>query len=189
MLKDSPRLYIEDNLSLKRSQAAAAEITRLATSSVTIAEQAGDMLEKLVLDIQKTSDLVQEISSASKEQSTGAEQIGRAIQQLDQVIQQNAATSEQLSATAEELEKQAAQLQSSIAFFKVGESSGNTGTAKGSQGSYDQARLSSEGTPAKALGDESSENRGAQSARSDRPLNPDQHGKVGDDQDDAFERY
>ena len=173
----------------ERSQAAAAEITQLAASSVAIAEQAGDMLEKLVPNIQKTSDLVQEISSASKEQSSGAEQIGRAIQQLDQVIQQNAATSEQLSATAEELAKQAVQLQNSIAFFKVGESALDTGADKGSQGSYDQARLSSEGILEKAPGGESSGRRGDQSDRSDLPLDLGQHEKIGDEQDDAFERY
>jgi methyl-accepting chemotaxis protein len=103
----------------ERSQSAAAEITELASSSVTIVEKAGDMLRKLVPDIQKTAELVQEISAASKEQDTGAGQINRAIQQLDQVTQQNSAVSEELASTAEELSSQAEQLQSTIAFFKT----------------------------------------------------------------------
>jgi len=41
------------------------------------------MLNKLVPDIQKTAELVQEISAASNEQTVGADQINRAIQQLD----------------------------------------------------------------------------------------------------------
>jgi methyl-accepting chemotaxis protein len=103
----------------ERSQTAAGEINQLASSSVEIAVQAGEMLVKLVPDIQKTAELVQEISSASAEQSTGVAQINKAIQQLDQVIQQNASASEQMSATSEELAAQAEQLKSAISFFKL----------------------------------------------------------------------
>jgi len=103
----------------ERSQTAAAEINRLSRESTTVAEQAGQLLEKLVPDIQKTSDLIQEISAASAEQSTGAQQVNTALQQLDQVIQQNAAASEELASTSEELSSQAEQLQGSIGFFKV----------------------------------------------------------------------
>jgi methyl-accepting chemotaxis protein len=103
----------------ERSQAAAGEISKLSISSVEVAENAGAMLAKLVPDIQKTAELVQEISAASKEQTTGAEQINSAIQQLNQVIQQNAGAAEEMSSTAEELSSQAEQLQSTIGFFKV----------------------------------------------------------------------
>ncbi len=103
----------------ERSQAAAGEISQLSGSSVEIAEQAGEMLAKLVPDIQKTAELVQEINGASLEQNSGAEQINKAIQQLDQVIQQNAGGSEEISATAEELSSQAEYLQSVIEFFKI----------------------------------------------------------------------
>jgi len=103
----------------ERSQTAANEINRLSSSSVEVAEKAGDMLVKIVPDIKKTSELVQEISAASSEQKVGTEQINKAIQQLDQVIQQNASTSEELASTAEELSSQAEQLQDSIGFFKL----------------------------------------------------------------------
>jgi len=79
------------------------------------------MLAKLVPDIQKTAELVQEISAASKEQTTGADQINSSIQQLNQVIQQNAGAAEEMSSTAEELSSQAEQLQNTIGFFRVGE--------------------------------------------------------------------
>ncbi|MBF0464068.1 MAG: MCP four helix bundle domain-containing protein [Nitrospirae bacterium] len=102
-----------------RSQAAAGEINSLVKSSVDVSAKAGEMLKALVPDIQKTSELVQEITASSKEQSTGADQVNTAIQQLDKVIQQNAASSEEMSSTAEELSAQAQQLQSSIAFFKT----------------------------------------------------------------------
>jgi methyl-accepting chemotaxis protein len=105
----------------ERSQEAATEINQLAGSSVAIAEKAGEMLKKLVPDIQKTAELVQEISAASREQDTGAEQINRAIQQLDQVTQQNSASSEEMAVTAKELAVQGEQLQNTIAFFKLSE--------------------------------------------------------------------
>jgi len=105
----------------ERSQAAAGEISQLSSSSMEVAEKAGDMLNKLVPDIQKTAELVQEISAASNEQTVGADQINKAIQQLDQVIQQNAGAAEEMSSTSEELASQAEQLQDTIAFFKIGD--------------------------------------------------------------------
>ncbi len=103
----------------ERSQAAAAEINNLSNTSVKIAESAGDMLQKLVPEIEHTAQLVQEISASSNEQAVGAEQINKAIQQLDQVIQKNAATSEELATTSSELSQQAKILTNNISYFKI----------------------------------------------------------------------
>ena len=108
----------------ERSQSAAGEISSLSSRSVAIAEQAGEMLTKMVPDIQKTAELVQEITASSKEQDTGAEQINKAIQQLDQVIQQNASASEEMASTSEELASQADLLKDSISFFRIDNSGG-----------------------------------------------------------------
>jgi methyl-accepting chemotaxis protein len=108
----------------ERSQAAAAEISALSGDTVQVATDAGDMLSRLVPDIQKTAELISEISAACREQDIGASQINEAIQQLDKVTQQNAGASEQMSATSEELAAQAEELQASIAFFKVEQSGG-----------------------------------------------------------------
>ncbi|MCP4396211.1 MAG: hypothetical protein GY801_02725 [bacterium] len=105
----------------QRSRDAAKEIERLVNSCVTISEQAGEILQRLVPNSKKTAELVQEINAASREQYTGAKQVNTAIQQLDQVIQQNVATSEQMAASAEELTSQGEQLQHVVAFFKVNE--------------------------------------------------------------------
>jgi methyl-accepting chemotaxis protein len=113
----------------ERSQLAAAEISRVSIDGVHIAEGAGQLLAKLVPDIQKTAELVREIAAASAEQSTGATQVNKAIQQLDQVIQQNSAASEEMASTAEELASQADVLQSTIAVFKTGD----TGRVRTSQ--------------------------------------------------------
>ncbi|MBB3746220.1 methyl-accepting chemotaxis protein [Rhizobium sp. BK591] len=103
----------------ERSQSAAAEISSMSSDTVKAAQDAGDMLGRLVPDIRKTAELVSEISAACREQDVGASQINDAIQQLDRVTQQNAGASEQMSATSEELASQAEELQASIAFFKV----------------------------------------------------------------------
>ncbi|MBR0842745.1 methyl-accepting chemotaxis protein [Bradyrhizobium liaoningense] len=113
----------------ERSQAAAADIGTLSTESVKVAQEAGQMLSKLVPDIKKTAELVQEITAACREQDVGSAQINQAIQQLDKVGQQNASASEQVSSTSEELASQAEQLQSTISFFRIehsgrGESAG-----------------------------------------------------------------
>ncbi|XVK07006.1 methyl-accepting chemotaxis protein [Maridesulfovibrio sp. FT414] len=103
----------------ERSGNAAGEISELSATTVTVAEKAGDMLEKLVPNIEKTAELVQEISSASSEQNAGATQISKAIAQLDAVIQQNASASEEMASTSEELSAQSLQLENTISFFKV----------------------------------------------------------------------
>jgi len=113
----------------ERSQAAATEISQMSVDTVSSAQQAGDMLNRLVPDIRKTAELVSEISAACREQDIGAGQINQAIQQLDKVTQQNAGASEEMSATSEELAAQAEELQSSIAFFRV-DSSATKAAAK-----------------------------------------------------------
>src|SRR6202008_2000161 len=80
------------------------------------------LLDQMVPNIKKTSDLVQEITAASEEQSSGVAQINAAVAQLSQTTQQNAAGSEQLAATAEEMSGQAEELQNVIAFFTTRES-------------------------------------------------------------------
>ncbi len=107
----------------ERSQAAAAEISTLSSDTVKVAQEAGDMLTRLVPDIKRTAELVEEITAACREQDVGSEQINQAIQQLDKVTQQNASASEQMSATSEELAAQAEQLQSAIAYFRLSDES------------------------------------------------------------------
>jgi len=106
----------------ERSQAAAAEISTLSDTTVKTAQSAGEMLSKLVPDIQRTAELVEEISAGSREQNAGAAQINTAIQQLDKVTQQNTSAAEEMSATSEELASQAEQLQSAISYFRINDS-------------------------------------------------------------------
>ena len=108
----------------ERSQKAAGEINQLSATTLKVSEKSGEMLDKLVPDIQRTAELVQEITAASKEQDTGAEQINKALQQLEQVIQQNASASEEMASTTEELTGQSDQLVSALGFFHTGDENG-----------------------------------------------------------------
>jgi methyl-accepting chemotaxis protein len=104
----------------ERSQIAAQEIGTVAISSVELAERAGKLLDAMVPNIRKTSDLVQEISAASVEQSSGVAQINSAVNHFTQTTQLNASSAEELAATAEEMGGSVEQLQQLMAFFKVG---------------------------------------------------------------------
>jgi methyl-accepting chemotaxis protein len=112
----------------ERSQLAASEIDELSVASVDVAQNSGQLLSSVVPNIQKTSDLVQEISASSIEQNSGAQQVNSAIQQLNQVVQENAATAEEMAAGAEELTSQAEAFREVIAFFKVENSTKNNST-------------------------------------------------------------
>jgi methyl-accepting chemotaxis protein len=117
----------------ERSQVAASEISELTGASVKVAEKAGGLLEKMVPDIARTAELVQEISAASEEQAGGVGQITSAMQQLDQVTQTNAAASEELAATSQEMRTQSQSLLEMIGFFKL--AGGQEGGARPASGS------------------------------------------------------
>ncbi len=103
----------------ERSQKAAGEITILAKETAEKSQTASSLINEMVPDIKRTSELTMEIASASREQSVGAGEIGKAITQLDSVIQMNASVSEEMAGMAEELSAQAEQLAKAIAFFKL----------------------------------------------------------------------
>ena len=167
----------------ERSQKAAGEIGNLSASSVEVAEKAGGMLARILPDIQKTSELVQEIGAASREQDAGAEQINKAIQQLDQVIQKNAGAAEEMSATAEELSSQAEQLQSVIDFFRVEAATG--------QHSVSMATTYKKPLPtvAKSNGYHKEPQKRAKTAKAVVNSGVNLHMGEYDNQDDAFEQF
>ncbi|MBN2525430.1 MAG: methyl-accepting chemotaxis protein [Deltaproteobacteria bacterium] len=102
-----------------RSQEAAGIISSLSTETMETAEMARVMLNELIPEIKKTTELIQEISASSMEQSHGAEQISIAIRGLDETIQHNSAAAEQTASTAQELSDQSNTLLEAIEFFKV----------------------------------------------------------------------
>lgn len=101
----------------ERSQTAAQEIGELSSETVSLSGEAGEMLERLVPNIQRTADLVQEISAATREQNMGASQINDAIRELDRVTQLNAAAAQEAASTSDELANRSNDLQGAIGHF------------------------------------------------------------------------
>lgn len=102
----------------ERSKIAADEIVGLSKTGVEVSTSAGQKLESIVPEIERTAKLVQEIAAASIEQNAGADQVNSAIQSLNQVTQENAASAEEMATSSEELSSQADQLKELISFFR-----------------------------------------------------------------------
>lgn len=103
----------------ERSRDAADEIVNLAKSSLEDSEMAGRLVNDMVLEVRKTSDLIREITQASDEQTQGTEQVNNGIQQMNEITQQNAASSEELAGASEQLAGQAMDLLRMVKVFKV----------------------------------------------------------------------
>ena len=103
----------------EKSQSAAKEIGTLASSSMSVAERSGHVLQALVPSIRSTADLVHEVAAASVEQSAGVAQVSRAMSRVEEVTQRNASAAEELASTAEEMAAQAHALEQLVAFFQT----------------------------------------------------------------------
>jgi len=101
------------------SKLAADEIVQLAGKSVNVAQHTQVMLNELIPDITRTTNLVEEITSASIEQHVGVEQVNNAIQQQNVVAQQNAAISEEVVTTSNKLSEFANQFVELVSYFKI----------------------------------------------------------------------
>ena len=110
------------------------EISKLSSDTVKSATTAGEMLERLVPHIEKTSSLVSDITGASRELAIGSTQINESVQRLDVVTQENTAASEELSSAATQLSSQAEQLAEIIGFFQVDADTAYEASAEGTPG-------------------------------------------------------
>lgn len=103
----------------ERSLKAAEEIKKLAKSSVEVANSAGELISKIIPDVVKTSEMVQQISNASREQKLGMRQLTVAAGQQQQVSQMVSASSEELAASSEEMSSQTENLTELLRVFKL----------------------------------------------------------------------
>ncbi len=103
----------------ERSRQVAEEIVLLTQENYDLAQAAGGKMQNTMPEIDKTSNLVQEIAAASIEQRNGVGQVNMAIQELNSVTQQSASTSEELASSSEELASQAEELNQLIDYFRM----------------------------------------------------------------------
>lgn len=109
----------------ERSGVAAKEIVDFAQKSLEATENTNKALAEMLPQVQRTTQLVQEIAAASTEQSNGAGQVNNSVQELNNITQQNASASEEMASNAEELAAQGQQLNEIIEFFKVDDKTWN----------------------------------------------------------------
>jgi methyl-accepting chemotaxis protein len=109
-----------------RSAKAAKETTELIAKSGHEIERGGEVatrtaevLNTIVEQITKTTDLVAGIATASNEQAQGVNQVSIGLQQIDSVTQTNTATAEEAASAANEMSGMAATLRQLVAQFKL----------------------------------------------------------------------
>ncbi len=103
-----------------KTKIASDEIEKLSKYGQTISKKSGERLTKLIPEILKSSEYVNNIISASNEQKIGVENINNSIFQLTEITNQNSASAEEMSASAEQLSAQAIQLKELISVFNIG---------------------------------------------------------------------
>lgn len=104
----------------ENSKQAANEIIQKTALGVNLSKETSEKLSHVLPEMQKTSQLVNEIAASSSEQNAGAGQIKMALQQLNTIIQDSTASSEELAANSKELENLSQELIRVISFFQTG---------------------------------------------------------------------
>lgn len=103
----------------ENSQKAAIQITDLSGKSEKISEESGNIVAKLVPDMQAIVDLVEEIALLSNEQNDSIERIKHAMEELNQLSSVNSDFANYLSDQVKKLKKMSSRFKEIVAFFKT----------------------------------------------------------------------
>jgi methyl-accepting chemotaxis protein len=119
----------------QRSADAAKEIKGLIGESVgnvdqgaKLVQDAGHIMNDVVVSVQQVKDLISEIAVASREQSSGVEEMNKALMQLEDMTQQNAALVEEATASALTFKEESARLSGLVGQFRIEEGARLPGT-------------------------------------------------------------
>ncbi len=113
------------NLAARSAKAAQETADLIATSGQEIqrggevSTQTAEVLNTIVEQIKKTTELIAGIAVASNEQAQGVGQVTIGLQQIDAVTQQNTASAEESASAANEMSAMASNLQKLVAQFKL----------------------------------------------------------------------
>jgi len=103
----------------EQSRESASSIIEQTENGVIDTRNSVELLEKVLPDIHRTSQLVQEITVAGSEQTSGTMQINEAIRMINTVTQNNAHTAQELQNISEDLAGRAVKLKELISFFVI----------------------------------------------------------------------
>lgn len=98
---------------------AAKEIDIVSSEGVEMVRQNGNAFNEVLPDIQRTTNLVQEIAASCSEQANGSQQINSAIQRFNETTQQFASMAEEVATNSQTLSEEADRLQDIIGTFKL----------------------------------------------------------------------
>ncbi|MBP9211200.1 MAG: methyl-accepting chemotaxis protein [Bacteroidetes bacterium] len=88
-------------------------------TGISLAEQAGTMLNDIVGNAQSVADMVGQIAAASEQQSSASEQISKNVEAISTVTQQSASGTQQIARTAEDLNRLTENLQQLLSKFNL----------------------------------------------------------------------
>ncbi len=120
-----------------RSAESAKEIENLINDSIKRVERGNELmndtsnvLNEVIENAQKTSDLGEEIAASLGEQSNAVGDIRNALDELNQVTQQNASLVEEIASSSESMNSEAQELRDFVNVFKLADQEGTTYKSK-----------------------------------------------------------
>ncbi len=106
----------------KNAVSAMDEGTKEGKAGVSLANEAGAALDKIVETVKKVSDMIAQIATAAEEQSATTEEITRNIGSIAEISKDTMTKAEASSSVTEEMKKLAEQLESLVNRFKLRQS-------------------------------------------------------------------
>lgn len=93
--------------------------TQEVEEGMKLADKAGEALEKIVAETQRSVDMINQIAAASEEQSATSEQISRNIESISTVSNESAAGVSQIARSADDLNRQTENLRNLVSQFRI----------------------------------------------------------------------
>jgi len=95
-----------------------------------LTEKAGIVLNEIVSEAQKVTDLVTRVAAASEEQSASSEQVSKNVEAISKVTDATVKDVQQIANAVEDLDKQTAGLKEIVSMFNIGEIKKNIITSR-----------------------------------------------------------
>ncbi len=107
---------------------------------ITLADKAGEALQRIVAGTQGLKDMINQIAAASEEQSSTSEQISKNVEAISSVSAESAQGISQIARSADDLNRLAENLRNLVSEFKIDASekaSGSNGSSESNLGDFD----------------------------------------------------
>ena len=101
------------------SKLLAADVDVISQKNQKDSEEAEKDISRLLPEIEKTTENIQQMIDANIESGNGVQQLNASIHEMNNVTQQNAASSEEMAANAEELSAQSENLKELLKYFNL----------------------------------------------------------------------